>query len=133
MEMTVKLGLPPPECSSNFHGHFMRKARAVKRYRNACGWAFLSMSKEVGWVQPDRVEIEVVYSCYQKCEGYKPRDIQNAIESLKPAIDSMADAGIISGDTKQRLQWGKFDLLTTMKEAVAVDGPAVFVRVRRVP
>ncbi len=130
MELLVKLPLPPSECSQNFHGDWRRRMRVTKQYREKCGWAWLSAAKAAGWVQQQSVEVEAVYCCYSKCEGYKARDIQNAIGAMKPAIDAMVDAGIIPGDTKNHLDWGRVELLTTMKDAVKVDGPGLFIRVR---
>ena len=60
--------------------------------------------------KPVPVRIEVRYHCPQGGIGYHPRDIQNAIAALKPAIDGMVDAGVIPDDSKNWLTWGPLTL-----------------------
>lgn len=102
----------------------MKKARATKKYRHDCGYRLLA-AKPRGWARC-AVVIDVEYRCSRDANGYAPRDVQNAIAALKAGIDGMADAGIIPGDSKKFLSWGRFDLVTTMNPKG--DGVTLIVR-----
>jgi hypothetical protein len=125
---TARLPLPSLALSPNARVHWAVKARAVKAYRQACAWAFQA-AKPAGW-KPQPIEIEVEYRAHKGVGGYRPVDSDNAAASIKNAIDSMRDAGIVLSDSRKQLIWVSFKLLTTKPECVKAGGVGVFVTVR---
>jgi hypothetical protein len=70
---------------------------------------------KVHW-KPESVVIDVEYRACRGAGGYHAYDAGNAIASLKAGIDGLVDAGIAKNDSKARLSWGEFTLLTTQRE-----------------
>jgi hypothetical protein len=84
------------------------KAKAVRAARKE-SWYWFRRVLPLDWT-PVPVSIEVLYHCPKNAHGYRPRDIENAIGALKPAIDGMVDAGVIPDDSHMWLEWGRFRL-----------------------
>jgi hypothetical protein len=105
---TVTLPLPPLGASPNSRLHYYAKARAVKAARKVA-WYWFKRAKPSDW-NPVPLILSVVYHCPQCTVGYKPRDVQNAIAALKPAVDGMVDAGLIPDDSRKWLSWGEVTL-----------------------
>lgn len=54
----------------------------------------------------------IVSAIYRSGTGaYRPRDIQNAIGSLKAHIDGMVDAGIVPNDSFNWVSWGAVEIV----------------------
>jgi hypothetical protein len=125
---TVRLELPPAALGSNgSHGYWATKARAVKKYREACAWTFLQQ-RPAFWPWPHApVTIEVEYRHNRKSRGYKPRDTANAMSAIKALVDGMVDADIVPDDSARWLSWGGFRLFTTADE----HQEGVYVRIHR--
>ena len=126
----VELPLPPKDLSPNVRKHWAAKARATKKYRTACAWAFTA-AKPKGWKQRPIV-IDVGYRCSANAPGYVAHDSQNAIASLKAAADGIVDAGIIPTDSHDWLEWGGVSLVTRKDDPawkLLGDGVTVTVRV----
>ena len=128
--LDVQLPLPPKQLSPNATCHWAAKARATRLYRQAC-WAAFQQAKPKGWTQVP-IEIDVSYRCSAKAIGYAPKDIGNAISSLKAAVDAMQDAGVIPNDSKKWLAWGQVSLITRKTDpAWLANGDGVTVTIRR--
>lgn len=86
--------LPPQECNPNWRGHWAVKARVVKQFRADAYYASLigGARKEAPY-KTASVSITIIV----KDKRYT-RDPDNALASLKPAIDGCVDAGIIVDD-----------------------------------
>lgn len=63
-----------------------------------------------------RASLEVEYRAWRGCAGYQPKDVDNALASLKAGLDALKDAGVIVSDAKASLSWESFRLLTTRRE-----------------
>lgn len=92
--------LAPRECSPNYHGELRAKMRATKAWReaayycarNACPGIFPNYEKAVV-----RVTFQVPSQAYIK-------DDDNAIASVKPALDGCVLAGIVCDDSPEHLR-----------------------------
>jgi Holliday junction resolvase RusA-like endonuclease len=45
-----------------------------------------------------------------KATGYRPRDLDNLVAAMKPAIDGLVDAGLVQDDDKTRVRYGDHDI-----------------------
>lgn len=109
----VDLPLPDRILSPNAHVHWREKVDAIKGARaHACYW--FRREKPKLWTHCP-VVISVIYSYGGGDGGYRPRDVQNAIASLKPAIDGMVDAGVVPDDSHKWVQWGPVRLEKCIK------------------
>lgn len=115
LAFTVQLPLPPDALSPNARKHWRAKARATSAYRTTCAWSIRSAIPK-GWDWTAPVVVDVEYRAHRGCDGYHPRDEDNARASLKAAMDALRDAGAIASDAKDRLRWGDFTLITTARE-----------------
>lgn len=122
---TVTIPLPPLGVSPNGRLHWADKAKAVKSARREA-WYWFRRFLPIDWIRVP-VRIEVLYHCPKSAAGYKPRDIQNAIAALKPAIDGMVDAGVLPDDSAHWLEWGPVILRRTK------DGNAPGVHITVIP
>jgi len=95
-------GLLPKETNPNWRGHWAVKARATSFLRREAFYC----ARAVCYIRPDPRWVEA----YVTVNFYIPdarhiRDRDNAIASLKPAIDGCVDAGILRDD--KELNWGE--------------------------
>lgn len=93
--------LPPKESNPNWRGHWARKARAVKEFRELAMYcAFNAHQGAPPWFFKAKVGITLVIK-----DNRYYRDPDNAVASLKSAIDGCCDAGIILGDDREHLEY----------------------------
>ena len=102
--ISFEIPLPPRMLSPNARGHWAKKSRAVKAYREAgkigclCG---------MGRTRPRYERIEIEYDFYLRripgADCYYPRDEDNARSAMKPAQDGFVDAGIVVSDSAERV------------------------------
>ena len=93
--------LPPKEANPNWRGHWGKRARAVKEFRAMAMYCVLStMRGPFTTYKKARVEVTLVIP-----DRRYFRDPDNALASLKPAIDGCADAGVIQGDDQDHLKY----------------------------
>jgi len=113
--LTLDLPLPPKACSPNFKGHWGEKGRATKQYREAARLICYA-SKPKGW-NAERVRIHAEFFLSRHdTRGYHPLDKQNAIASIKAAIDGLVDAKLIPNDSNHKIVWEDPILHRSQKE-----------------
>jgi len=93
--------LPPRELNPNWHGHWAKKARATEAYKKAVYYSALHYLTPFV-PQFKKAEVKITFVIRDK-RGYK--DADNAIASLKPAIDACVMAGVIPDDSDEYLQY----------------------------
>ena len=130
-ELTATIALPPDALSPNGRLHWSARARATKRHRFEAGVAFQSAKRLHNWKAGAPVIVDIEYRCHAKAAGYKPKDITNALASLKASFDGMVDAGIVPSDAAKWVELGKVTLYTRARDpALLANGPGVTFRVR---
>ena len=133
MNFTAEIPLPPDGLSPNARLHWAQKAKATRLYREACAWIFREALPKP-WDKRLAVKVDVQYRACRGCNGYHPRDEDNARASLKAAFDALKDAGAVASDAKRRLTLGEFSLLTTARELKQSDlKPGITLTVRQTP
>lgn len=90
--LTVTLLIPPQELRPNSRCHWAAKARAVKRYRASSHWRAIAAGVPRKPWRAATVQAEFRYATKRR------RDGDNLLACLKPALDSLADAGVIEDD-----------------------------------
>lgn len=123
-QFIVSLPCPERALSPNAHIHWRDKAAATKVARKQAWYWFLRHKPRKWKVGPIVLEIEYRFGASMK--DYKPRDVQNAIAALKPAIDGMVDAGVVPDDSYKWVSWGKVRLV----QCIQGETPQVIVTVR---
>ena len=93
--------LPPNECNPNWRGHWSQRYKASKSFRDAAHICYLAGSQRVA--EPF-LKAECSITLFIPSRRYI-RDPDNAIASLKPAIDGCIDAGVIQGDDDEHLSY----------------------------
>ncbi len=96
-KITITLPLPPKELSPNARVHWARRAKAAKGYRTLA-WAEARTVANfacLAWTPAERIAVQAIF--YHRLD--RRRDKDNALASLKPAFDGLADAGIIENDS----------------------------------
>lgn len=116
--MIIEIPLPPKELSPNGgHGHWAARARATKAHREVAWWKAFSVLTTNRMARcTTKAIISVEYRCSKGADGYVARDVQNAIIALKAAIDGLVQGGILVGDSKAFLEWGRVELVTTKSD-----------------
>lgn len=101
--IVVTVPIPPRELSPNARPHYLTKARVKARYRRDCYLAALSDLS--GYIMPrwERATVDVRW--YGKTKTCLSMDRDNAIASLKAAIDGLTDVGVWVDD--HGVTWGK--------------------------
>lgn len=80
----VTFGWPPRECSPNWRGHWQKRAKAAKSYKNAC-WALAKEAKlTVDW--EGQVHLFITFNKPSR----RPMDDDNLIASFKAGRDGLA-------------------------------------------
>lgn len=94
----IVLPLPSAELSPNARVNWRVKAAAAWKYRHDCGYAALHAQgmERRKW---ERVTIQPTFYWPMK----RRRDGDNANSSIKNAIDSLQDAGLVVNDSGVRL------------------------------
>ena len=104
--------LPPCDLSPNARVHWAKRAKATKAHRFAAYVQLVAAMREAKWRHMRPVIVDIEYRTGKGAKGYKPRDAQNALSSLKASFDALADAGIVPDDSAKWLTLGKVELLT---------------------
>lgn len=96
---------PPLECSGNRRGHTIAKSGAIKHYRE---YVSIVTQSEMRRLSPMTcATLTVVYGTapvkLSDAPRYRPRDIDNAVASIKPAIDGLVSGGAIVDDSFKHL------------------------------
>lgn len=92
-QITIVLPLPDKCLSPNARVHWAKKAKAAKKYRVESHFAvMLSKGAGLNWTQAK-------YTARFYFKDARRRDADNAIASLKSAIDGVADAGLVVNDS----------------------------------
>src|SRR5690606_21016957 len=81
-----ELPWPPKDVSPNARGHWSKRAKAVKAYRDACGWE--CVAQNVRQFDASRLDARIIF----RAPDNRPRDIDNMLGSVKAAIDAVATA-----------------------------------------
>ena len=93
---TIELPWPPSDVSPNARGHWSKKAKAVKAYRDACGWECVAQGVEPLEANTLRVMEERGIGISARITFHapdkRPRDLDNMLGSVKAAIDAVATA-----------------------------------------
>ncbi|GAH46793.1 unnamed protein product, partial [marine sediment metagenome] len=92
--------LPPEECSPNYHGELRARMRATKAWREA---AYYCARQACPGVFPN-FENAVVRVTFQVPSHAYIKDDDNAIASVKPALDGCVQAGIVCDDSPEHLR-----------------------------
>ncbi len=93
--LTITLPLPPRELHPNARCHYMAKAKKTKQYRNDAALAAVAAKREAKMVYPMPAAI-VQATFITKTKRHMDPD--NALASLKSAIDGLTDARVLHSD-----------------------------------
>lgn len=93
-------GLPAPELSPNYRGHWSRKARATRDFRQL---GFVA-AKEACHFEPPYYDKALLRITFVAPSRAYIRDDDNAVSSIKPALDGCVDAEIIKDDSPRHLR-----------------------------
>jgi len=96
--------LLPKEANPNWRGHWSKKAKAVKEFREMAMYCAINAYEGVIPVGVMYVKAKVAVTLVIPDRRYY-RDPDNALASLKPAIDGCVDAGVILGDDDKHLRY----------------------------
>jgi crossover junction endodeoxyribonuclease RusA len=80
----IELPWPPRDVSPNARGHWAKKARAVKAYRDACGWELIAQNA------PKLKAERIAYSMTFHPPGDYAYDDDNLVARMKAGIDAVA-------------------------------------------
>lgn len=110
----ILIPLPPAGVTAHNTGHWRSKSDKIKKYRKDCCLAALGEARD-GAI---RYRVKIDHEWYlgksraekagARSMFYRPRDIANAIQALKPAIDGLVDAGLLFDDTHEYVAWGEY-------------------------
>jgi len=92
--------LPPKEVSPNYHGELRAKMSATKAWREA---AYYCARQACPGIFPN-YEKAVVKVTFQVPSQAYIKDDDNAIASIKPALDGCVLAGIVCDDSPEHLR-----------------------------
>jgi len=92
--------LPPRECSPNYHGEIRARMSATKAWREVAYYCARQASPGV-FPNYEKAAVRVTYQV--PSQAYI-KDDDNAIASVKPAIDGCVQAGIICNDSPEHLR-----------------------------
>ena len=117
--MKIRLPLPPPELSPNARVHWAKRAKAVKKYRETCGWSAEAQ------VTRDEMEIHAVLPAVVTItffhDDFRRRDWDNLLASFKAGLDGLVDSGVLTGDSTSHI--------ASLTLATAYGDPCVMVEV----
>jgi hypothetical protein len=121
----IEVPLPPKGASPNSNrGHWGPKARARRRYQSECE---VELRKVAASIRALGVPVSIVATFYlgrgttdveryQRSARYFPRDEDNAIASLKGAIDAIVSSGALRDDSTRYLAVERPVLLRRARE-----------------
>lgn len=114
--------VPGPLCENlgqNAHVHWRVKAAATKDARETWGIATAdTLEGRAFW------NVRLTFNAYfcrrrpgpgktgqlMPVLGYRPRDLDNLVAAMKPAIDGLVDAGLVTDDDKTRVRYGDHEI-----------------------
>lgn len=88
MKLTFKLPWPPKECSPNARGHWSKKAKAARAYRNECAYDALFFGARNMKLSDGPIGLDLAFFPPDR----RRRDDDNIIASFKAGRDGLADA-----------------------------------------
>ncbi len=91
---TIVLPWPKPPMSMNARDHWAVKAEKVAAVREAVRLLARPHALRLAQAIGTPVEVELCWEVTDK----RRRDVDNAVATLKPAIDGLRDAGILADD-----------------------------------
>ena len=94
--------LPPRELNPNWRGHWGDRAHAAQAFRHAARVCALNDSR---FSHPSFSRARVTVKLYVPDRRHRPRDLDNLLASLKPAMDGCIDAGIIRDDAAGSIEY----------------------------
>ncbi len=93
--------LPSRFLSPNYHGDGSRRAKAARELREAASYCALAERKR--WLDyHEKAELSITF-VVRDARYYKAPD--DALATLKPAIDGCVDAGVITSDNGEHLSY----------------------------
>ncbi|CAB4165146.1 hypothetical protein UFOVP817_38 [uncultured Caudovirales phage] len=96
--ITIVLPLPDKCLSPNARVHWAKKAKVVKHMRVACKYLTTSAIALYGY--PERPNwTRATYKARFYWKNNRQHDSDNAIASIKSALDGVADAGLVVNDS----------------------------------
>ena len=113
MKFTLILNLPQKGCSPNRSGTTRKHAKDIASYRDeSCIAAIAAM----GIPKPGQRPVKLSATFYVHKTGltkdrYRPRDVDNALGSLKAAQDGIVDSGLIPNDSWRWVRWGGAEIV----------------------
>lgn len=102
--------LPPEECSPNWRGHWAEKSKAGKIYQGAVFYQCVdarNLLERGPWrpgfppFQNPRLDLTFVFPQRRK------RDEDNLRARFKPGLDAIVQAGLLEGDSMEKVVLGK--------------------------
>lgn len=115
--LSVSLSLPSPKLSPNARTHWRSMAKHKAQARADAKILTLAAMQASKLKFPfGKCEVRMVWYMGGAQSGYKPRDKQNAIASLKYALDGCIEAGVLPDDSHRWLDFGPVTFLRTKKE-----------------
>lgn len=135
--MILTLQLPPRECGGNSSVHWSKKAKAIRQYRQDARIIYMAHEQSLNLpsipksnTTPIRISATFyTFKCIGTDDRYRPRDWDNAIRSLKPAVDGLVDGGLIPDDNHNYLSWGEVKIIPSVKHKDANGKPRVVLTI----
>lgn len=94
--ITITLPLPDKALSPNARVHWAKKAKLTKSYRLCAAFAMIAQIQKGKALKPWK---KASYIARFYFKDSRRRDADNAIASLKSALDGVADAGLVVNDS----------------------------------
>jgi len=93
-QITIVLPLPDKCLSPNARVHWAKKARVVKAYRDCAAWEVIKATRPA-----NPLWSKAKYTARFYFPDARRRDADNAMASIKSALDGVADAGLVVNDS----------------------------------
>ena len=122
MPRTITLRFPwfPRELSPNISSHHMKKGRAVKNYRDQCGWEARFSPSALQHPAHRMLASPVLATTTFHVDTKRRYDLDNLMASLKPMWDGLVDAGILQDDSTEHLRHAESKLVVGKEKYVEV-------------
>ena len=95
---TFEFGQPGKLLSLNDRTHWATQARLKKAWRGTTGWAALQLPKSFRPAN-SKILVEVVLPV----KRMQRRDAHNFVATVKPIVDGLVDAGVVTDDDTTRV------------------------------
>lgn len=97
--IVITVDFPPPQLHAHNKGHWRSKAKHVRAFRDA--------AREIAEpLRPEEPLSRALLSYDIFYPAKRRYDLTNTVQSLKPAIDGLVDAGIMDDDNWMVMQIG---------------------------